>query len=74
MTIFSIAKYQRHLMVFIKMATRISPQDTSKFTTHGLRVNANVPVISKPKFLWQMGGGYIRSLYKDNTDFELAIL
>jgi hypothetical protein len=46
---------------------------TSKFSTHGLRVNANVPVISKPKFLWQMGGGYIRSLYKDNTGFELAI-
>ena len=44
---------------------------TSKFTTHGLRINANVPVISKPKFLWQMGGGYIRSLYEYNSDFEL---
>ena len=46
---------------------------TSQFTTHGLRVNANIPVISKPNFLWQMGGGYIRSLYKDNSGFQLAI-
>jgi hypothetical protein len=44
---------------------------TSQFTTHGLRVNTNIPVISKPNFLWQMGGGYIRSLYEHNTDFDL---
>ena len=47
---------------------------TSKFSTHGLRVNANVPVISKPKFLWQMGGGYIRSLYKDNNEITQLVI
>lgn len=47
---------------------------TSKFSTHGLRVNANVPVISKPKFLWQMGGGYIRSLYKENNGINQLLL
>ena len=47
---------------------------TSKFSTHGLRVNANVPVISKPKFLWQMGGGYIRSLYKENNEITQLVI
>lgn len=47
---------------------------TSKFSTHGLRINANVPVISKPKFLWQMGGGYIRSLYKENNGINQLLL
>lgn len=47
---------------------------TSKFTTYGLRINANVPVISKPKFLWQMGGGYIRSLYKENNGINQLLL
>jgi hypothetical protein len=46
---------------------------TSKFTTHGLRINANVPVISKPKFLWQMGGGYIRSLYDENNGINQLV-
>ncbi len=31
--------------------------------THGLRINANIPVISKSKLLWQIGGGYFRSNY-----------
>jgi hypothetical protein len=47
---------------------------TSKFTTHGLRVNANIPVISKPNFLWQMGGGYIRSLYDENNGINQLVL
>ena len=46
---------------------------TSKFSTHGLRINANVPVISKPKFLWQMGGGYIRSLYDENNGINQLV-
>jgi hypothetical protein len=46
---------------------------TSKFSTHGLRINANVPIISKPKFLWQMGGGYIRSLYDENNGINQLV-
>ncbi|MDP2176102.1 MAG: hypothetical protein Q8K70_09370 [Bacteroidota bacterium] len=40
---------------------------TSKFSTHGLRVNANIPVISKTRLLWQLGGGYVRSIYQENS-------
>lgn len=34
--------------------------------THGLRINSNIPVISKTTLLWQIGGGYIHSNYADN--------
>jgi hypothetical protein len=32
--------------------------DESKLNYHGLRVNANIPVISTSKFVWQVGGGF----------------
>lgn len=31
---------------------------TTSFVNHGLRINANLPVISKAKILWQIGGAY----------------
>jgi hypothetical protein len=49
-----------------------NPQ-TSKFSTHGLRINANIPVISKTRFLWQLGGGYVRSLYQENSNTSDSI-
>ena len=33
------------------------------FSTHGLRINANIPIISKTKLLWQLGGGIVKSNY-----------
>lgn len=37
-----------------------------KLLTHGLRINANIPLISKTKLLWQLGGGYFNSNYYTN--------
>lgn len=42
----------------------INPKpNKTKLLTHGLRLNANIPVISKTNLLWQIGGGYIKSNY-----------
>lgn len=35
----------------------------SKIGYHGLRLNANIPVISLSKFVWQMGGGINQSRF-----------
>ncbi len=32
--------------------------DQSKLNYHGVRINANIPVISLSKFVWQVGGGF----------------
>ncbi|MEN8928604.1 MAG: hypothetical protein ABF240_07055, partial [Flavobacteriales bacterium] len=36
---------------------------SSKINYHGLRLNANIPVISLSKFVWQMGGGINQSRF-----------
>jgi hypothetical protein len=36
---------------------------STNFKTYGLRINANIPIISKTKLLWQLGGGIIQSKY-----------
>ncbi len=32
--------------------------DQSNLNYHGIRINLNIPVISKSKFVWQVGGGF----------------
>lgn len=32
--------------------------DQSSLNYHGLRINANIPVVSLSKFVWQVGGGF----------------
>jgi hypothetical protein len=36
--------------------------------TGGLRINANIPVISKNSFIWQMGFNYMQSAYRFSDD------
>lgn len=36
--------------------------------TGGLRINANIPVISTNSFIWQMGFNYMQSAYRFNED------
>lgn len=39
----------------------------SKLNYHGLRINANIPVVSLSNILWQMGAGY-NTAYMNNED------
>ena len=39
----------------------VSGSQTSGLVYHGLRLNANIPVISLSKFVWQLGGGINQS-------------
>ncbi len=39
----------------------INQTQTSTLSYHGLRLNANIPVISLSKFVWQLGGGINQS-------------
>ena len=39
----------------------VAQNDQSDLNYHGIRVNANIPVISKSKFVWQVGGGFNQS-------------
>ncbi len=43
---------------------KVSNTDRVFFFNHGLRINANIPVISKTNLLWQIGGGYVRTNYE----------
>lgn len=36
--------------------------------TGGLRINANIPVISKNSIIWQMGANYMQTAYRMETD------
>jgi len=36
---------------------------SSKINYHGLRINANIPVISLSSFVWQIGGGFNQSRF-----------
>lgn len=47
---------------------------TSDFSTSGLRLNANIPIISRTRLLWQLGGGYTRSNYNRTLgDYQLPL-
>jgi len=37
---------------------------------HGLRINANIPVVSKSSIVWQMGGGFNQSNYVGSGDID----
>ena len=39
--------------------------------TGGLRINANIPVISTNSFIWQMGVNYMQTAYRFSTDNQL---
>jgi len=36
----------------------VAQNDQSNLNYHGIRINANIPVISKSKFVWQLGAGF----------------
>jgi hypothetical protein len=36
----------------------VARNDQSDLKYHGIRINANIPVISKSKLVWQIGGGF----------------
>jgi hypothetical protein len=36
----------------------VAKDDQSDINYHGIRINANIPVVSKSKFVWQIGGGF----------------
>ena len=38
-------------------------QRTTNLASHGIRLNANIPVISKSNFIWQFGGGFNQARY-----------
>jgi hypothetical protein len=44
----------------------VARNDQSQLNYHGLRVNANIPVISKSKFVWQVGGGFNQARINTN--------
>ena len=39
----------------------VTRNNNSDLSYHGLRINANIPVISKSKFVWQVGAGFNQS-------------
>ena len=44
----------------------VARNDQSDLNYHGIRLNANIPVISKSKFVWQVGGGFNQSKLATN--------
>jgi hypothetical protein len=44
----------------------ISSLEASDISYHGLRINANIPVISLSKFVWQVGGGFNQANFSGN--------
>ncbi|MFK8046656.1 MAG: DUF6268 family outer membrane beta-barrel protein [Crocinitomicaceae bacterium] len=52
--------------------------DQSNLNYHGIRINANIPVISKSKFVWQLGGGFNQANIStnrlvNNTDHNVLL-
>jgi hypothetical protein len=41
-----------------KPSDDVAHTDQSEINYHGIRINANIPVISKTKVVWQVGGGF----------------
>jgi len=55
-----------------KSEDKVTNASSFNLFTHGLRLNANIPVISKTNILWQIGGGYIKSNYDGNTSTDTS--
>jgi hypothetical protein len=49
-------------------------QYSNKFSSTGLRINSNIPVVSKSSVIWQIGGGYNRAAYQDRSDPRTAVV
>lgn len=39
----------------------VARDDQSSISYHGIRINANIPIISKSNIVWQLGGGFNQS-------------
>ena len=44
--------------------------DQSNVSYSGLRINANIPVLSSSSFIWQVGGGFNQACYDGGDDLE----
>lgn len=49
-----------------KPSDDVTREDQSELNYHGIRINANIPVISKSKFVWQVGAGFNQSRLATN--------
>ncbi len=43
---------------------------SSKVYYSGIRLNANIPVVSKSKFIWQLGGGFNQACHQGREELE----
>jgi len=50
-----------------------NPRKTS-FANYGLRLNANIPVVSKAKILWQIGGVYNKTNFEEKRIITKPVL
>lgn len=44
--------------------------ESSKIYYSGIRLNANIPVVSKSSFVWQMGGGFNQACHQGREELE----
>ncbi len=52
-------------------AEEINSYESSKVYYSGVRINANIPVVSLSSFVWQMGGGFNQACIQGRNDVEL---
>ena len=55
---------------FYKPDEEVTNLQSSNINYQGLRVNANIPVISLSKFVWQVGGGFNQANFSDNRSID----
>lgn len=55
---------------FYKPDEQINNLQSSNVSYQGLRINANIPVISLSKFVWQMGAGYNQANFSGTSSVD----